>query len=190
MIIDAHTHILPQRRLDGLSIWLGKVFSKHSLAGEYFAEDMVLEELSKSGVKYVFNLVFPMKPSETEELNLFNYRLSKQFKAIIPFDSLHIENDDKKGIINYCIRELGFFGFKLHPYVQGFSPDDEKLFCAYEGMEEFGKLLFIHTGFKDYYLDRRNTVTLPSIENLLKRFLSLTVIISRLFYPRLNDLGE
>jgi len=47
MVIDAHTHILPQRRLDGLSIWLGKVFSKHSLAGRYFTEETVLGELSK-----------------------------------------------------------------------------------------------------------------------------------------------
>ena len=65
---------MPQRRLDGLSIWLGKVFPNHPLAGKRFTEDIIVEELSRNGVEYVFNCVFPMKVNETEGLNLFNYR--------------------------------------------------------------------------------------------------------------------
>ena len=95
MIIDAHVHIMPQRRLDGLSIWLGRVFPNHPLAGKHFTEDVVVSELSQNRVGYIFNYVFPMKESETEGLNLFNYNLGKKFKAIIPFGSIHVENKDK-----------------------------------------------------------------------------------------------
>ena len=187
MIIDAHTHILPQRRLNGLSIWLDKVFSNHPLAGRPYTEDLIVEELDRNGVRYIFNYVFPMKANETDELNLFNYNLSKKFKNIIPFGSLHIENEEKKSIVDQCIKGFGFFGFKLHPYVQGFSPDDERLFPAYERMEKLGVLINIYTGFEDYYPKREKTIDLPTIEKLIKKFSSLIFILSHMFYPRLSD---
>ncbi|MBW1704342.1 MAG: amidohydrolase family protein [Deltaproteobacteria bacterium] len=187
MIIDAHAHILPQRRLDGLSIWLGRVFPNHPLAGKSFTEDLIVKELSRNGVEYIFNYVFPMEASETEGLNLFNYNLGKKFKAIRPFGSLHVENEGKESIVDNCIKNFGFSGFKLHPYVQGFSPDDEKLLDAYERMEELGTLINIHTGFEDYYPQRENTITFSMIEGLIKRFSGLTFILPHMFYPRLSE---
>lgn len=187
MIIDAHTHILPQRRLDGLSLWLSQVFPNHPLAGKHFTVDSLLEELSRNGVEYIFNCVFPMKADETEELNQFNYRLSEKFRMVIPFGSLHVENEDKCSIVDRCVHEFGFFGFKLHPYVQGFSPDDEKLFPAYERMEELGRIINVHTGFDDYYPKIKKKITLSAIEGLVKRFPSLVFIIPHMFYPRLEE---
>jgi predicted TIM-barrel fold metal-dependent hydrolase len=128
-----------------------------------------------------------MNPSETEELNLFSCDLSKKYHVIIPFGSLHIENEDKRGIVYRCIKELGLFGFKLHPYVQGFSPDNEKMYPAYEMMEEFGTVINIHTGFEVAYPKRKVTITLATIEKLVRKFSSLTFIISHMFYPRLDD---
>ncbi len=187
MFIDAHTHILPQRRLDGLSIWLGQILSHHPLAGKPFTADFVIKDLLRKGVNYIFNLVFPMNPSETEELNHFSHQLSKKYEAIIPFGSLHIENEDKIGIVHRCIKELRLDGFKLHPYVQGFSPDEEELYPAYEAMEKFGTLINIHTGFEVAYPKRKVTITLATIEKLVKEFSFLTFIISHMFYPRLDD---
>lgn len=132
MMIDAHAHIMTQQRLNGLSIWLGQVFPNHPLAGKPFTEDDIITDLSRKGVTHIFNYVFPMNPSETEVLNLFNHHLRKKYSIIIPFGSLHIENEDKKDIVRRCITELDLFGFKLHPYVQGFSPEDEKLYPAYD----------------------------------------------------------
>lgn len=187
MMVDAHVHIMPQRRLNGLSLWLSHSFPNHPLAGKLFNEDNIIKELQQKGVKYIFNLVYPMKSSETEELNLFNYHLNKKFKHIIPFGSLHVENEDKKAIVNRCVKELGHSGFKLHPYVQGFSPDDERLFPAYEMMEKFCKPIIIHTGFETFYPKRRKTITLKTMEDLIKRFSSLTFIASHMFYPELNN---
>jgi len=186
MIIDAHVHILSQRRLDGLSIWLGKVFPNHPLAGKRYTIDLVLEELYRNGVTYIFNSVFPMKAEETEDLNLFNYQLSEAYTSIIPLGSLHIDNRDKKSIIDTCVHKFGFLGFKLHPYVQGFSPDDERLFPAYERMEELGKPVYVHTGFEDYYPKIEKRITLSAIEGLIKRFSSLFFVIPHMFYPKLD----
>jgi dihydroorotase len=187
MIIDAHVHILPTRRLKGLSIWLGRVFLNHPMAGKKFSVELIVHELSRNGVEYLFNYVFPMKETETEELNLFNYNLGKKIRSIKPFGSLHIENNAKKSIIDKCVKKYNFFGFKLHPYVQGFSPNDERLFGSYERMERFGTILNIHTGFEDYYPQRETTITLSMIENLVKRFSGLTFILPHMFYPRLSE---
>lgn len=187
MIIDAHVHILPQRRLDGLSIWLGQISPNHPLAGRHFKEDSIMEELSRKGITYIFNYIFPLKENETKGLNLFNHNLSKRFKAIIPFGSLHADSIGKKSIVDLCIKTFRFLGFKLHPYVQGFSPDDERLFPAYERMEEYGALVTIHTGFDEYYPKKSKAITLSMMEGLIKRFSSLIFILPHMFYPRLNE---
>jgi hypothetical protein len=185
--IDAHVHIFPQRRLDGLSIWLGKVLAGHPSAGKKFEVDTLIQELGESESRYIFNLVYPMKACETDELNNFNYNLGKTYKTIIPFGSLHVENSDKKVIVEQCLKDYQFIGFKLHPYVQGFCVDDDRLFCAYETMNEFGALLNIHTGFDFIYPKKEKIVTLSAIENLIKRFPSIIFLIAHMFYPRLSE---
>ena len=187
MIIDAHAHIMPQKRLDGLSVWLGMVFPEHPLAGVHFTEDLIIEEMAQQGVTSIFNFIFPMKEHETEALNLFNNNLSKRYKCIIPFGSLHVDNVGKKSIIDVCMKTYKFFGFKLHPYVQGFSPDDERLFPAYERMGEYGTLINIHTGFDEYYPKKIKPITLSMIEDLIKRFSSLIFILPHMFYPRFDE---
>ena len=186
IIVDSHVHILPQQRLDGLSIWLGKVFEEHPLAGNKFTPNALISEL-RSKCDYVFNLVYPMRAYETESLNLFNYNLANDFEHVIPFGSLHVDNDDKPGIVERCVKEYGFRGFKLHPYVQRFSPDDERLFPAYQIMEDSGCVINIHTGFDTAYPKKEKAITLSMMEALIKRFSSLTFILPHMFYPELDD---
>lgn len=187
MIIDSHVHIMPQYRLDGLSYWLGKVFLCHPLGNKKITKEWVLNGLYGKGVDYLFNFVFPIKSSETEALNLFNLHFSKENKHIIPFGSIHVENEDKKKIVDRCILDYGFYGFKLHPYVQGFSPTDERLFPVYERLEELARPINIHTGFDDYYPKNVTPITLSGMEGLIKRFSSLIFVLPHMFYPRLGE---
>ena len=178
---------MPQYRLDGLAYWLGKVFAHHPLANMKITKEGVLNALYGRDVDYIFNLVFSMKGSETDNLNLFNLHLSRENNRIIPFGSLHVENEDKKKIVDRCILEYGFYGFKLHPYVQGFSPFDERLFSAYERLEELARPINIHTGFDDYYPKAVTPITLSGMEALIKRFSSLIFVLPHMFYPRLEE---
>jgi hypothetical protein len=189
MIIDAHVHIMPQYRLNGLSYWLGKSFSSHPMANQKTTKEKILSDLSQKGVKYIYNFVFPIKSKETQELNHFNYKFSKENQKIkvFGFGSVHVEDEDKKEIVDKCIFEYGFYGFKLHPYVQGFSPTDERLFSVYERLEELGKPINIHTGFDDFYPKKEKPITLSGIEGLIKKFPSLTFILPHMFYPRLEE---
>lgn len=48
-------------------------------------------------------------------------------------------------------------------------------------------MINIHTGFEVAYPKRTVTITLSTMEKLIKRFSSLTFIISHMFYPGLDD---
>ena len=185
-MIDVHVHIMTQRRMDGLSVWLSRVFPNHPLAVRRMTKEMIMEEFHENEVKYIFNQVFPMKPQETEDLNLFNHKFSKEYKGVIPFGSLHIENEEKKKIIDRCLKDYGFFGIKFHPYVQGFSPGDERLYPAYERIEELKKPVCIHTGFNDFYSPKK-PITLSEIETLVRKFPSLIFILPHFFYPNFDQ---
>lgn len=43
-------------------------------------------------------------------------------------------------------RDYGVRGFKFHPGVQGFFPDDRRAYPLYEVIEEFGLIALFHTG--------------------------------------------
>ena len=121
-----------------------------------------------------------------EDLNRFNLQLSNEYQEVIPFGSLHIENDNKKKIIDTCLIDYGFFGIKFHPYVQGFSPGDERLYPAYERIEALQRPVSIHTGYDDYYLPEK-AITLSEIETLVRKFPSLVFILSHFFYPHFDQ---
>lgn len=178
---------MPQYRLDGLSYWLGRAFPCHPLANKKITKECVLNGLYGNDVEYFFNFVFPIKSAETDNLNLFNLNFSMENNRVIPFGSVHVEDEGKKKIVDRCILKYGFFGFKLHPYVQGFSPADERLFTVYERLEELSKPINIHTGFDEYYPKIVAPITLAMMEGLIKRFSKLIFILPHMFYPRLEE---
>ncbi|MFI7616562.1 amidohydrolase family protein [Nonomuraea terrae] len=44
------------------------------------------------------------------------------------------------------VSEYGVRGFKFHPSIQGFSPDDRMAYPLYEAIEELGAVALFHTG--------------------------------------------
>jgi predicted TIM-barrel fold metal-dependent hydrolase len=45
-----------------------------------------------------------------------------------------------------CVEELGVKGFKFHPTMQGFYPDDRSAYPLYEAVAETGAVALFHTG--------------------------------------------
>jgi predicted TIM-barrel fold metal-dependent hydrolase len=66
---------------------------------------------------------------------------------LIPFASI----DPHKGKLGArearrMVEEFGFRGFKLHPTMQGFFPNDRLAYPLYEAISESGKPVIFHTG--------------------------------------------
>ncbi|WP_105567596.1 amidohydrolase family protein [Microbacterium halophytorum] len=65
--------------------------------------------------------------------------------VLIPFASVDPGRDDALDEIGRLI-ERGARGFKFHPTVQGFSPDDDRLRPVYEALRAAGAIALFHTG--------------------------------------------
>lgn len=61
------------------------------------------------GVDYLFNLVYPLRPGETDEVNRFNAELHRAHPWIIPFGGLHVEDEDKGAIVDLGPRSERFW---------------------------------------------------------------------------------
>lgn len=65
--------------------------------------------------------------------------------VLVPFASVDPNRADAVSEARRMIGR-GVRGFKFHPTVQGFSPDDERFFALYGALEEAGVVALFHTG--------------------------------------------
>ncbi len=144
-----------------------------------------MEDLRNEGIERFFSFHFPLTPSETGFLNRFALKVASQTPGMVPFFSFHADNSHLSDLLSWWLgRESIFWGVKLHPFVQGFDPWDERLFSAYEWLEEHGYPLFLHTGFDDLY---GKSMPPEKIAGILKRFPRLRLVVVHMFYPRFQE---
>lgn len=66
--------------------------------------------------------------------------------VLIPYGSVDPLRADAADEMRRLLDEHGVRGFKFHPTVQGFSPDDERFFPLYELIQQAGVPALFHTG--------------------------------------------
>jgi hypothetical protein len=179
-IIDSHIHILPPGRTRGLVRWVNKIFPGHP-SREDMTPEVILGDLRACGVETFFNLVFPLREEETEDLNRFSRDIASEYEDIIGFGSLHAETPAKDEVTERCLVEYGLAGMKLHPYVQlfeAFSPTFEPM---YRKLAEFRKPFVVHTGFDIFY---QQTQDLEYLRGILERHPEMPVVLVHALFPR------
>ena len=116
MIIDAHTHL-------GSDLYAGEKTG----AGDLAAADRYVKILRDNGVDkgFAFTLSGLFQDPQAGNDDLARAR-NRYPEAIIPWGTVDPFWDEKKlrREMRRCIRELGFAGFKFHPWAQGFSMMD------------------------------------------------------------------
>jgi uncharacterized protein len=183
---DSHVHILPGRRTRGLVRWIKKTLPGHPSREDYSPEDIV-RELRSCGVVKIFNLVFPLRDSETESLNVFSKEMATVFEEVIGFGSMHLETRGKDRVANRCVCELGLAGIKLHPYVQGFDAFSEPFEPLYRELNRLERPFLVHTGFDAFYNRTQNLVYL---EGILRRYPDMPVVLVHSLFPRFGLAGR
>ena len=68
MVIDCHVHLLPPRRLAGLLTWMHDFYPHHPIPVDVTL-DQCIADYDVLDVDYLFNLVYPIRGTETEEVN-------------------------------------------------------------------------------------------------------------------------
>ncbi|MBO4733283.1 MAG: amidohydrolase family protein [Clostridia bacterium] len=143
MIIDAHTHVFPDKIAEKTISKLEEIGSQTARIGGRLSD--LTASMDKSGVDISVVLPVITKPEQFFSINGFAEELNKN-RRIISFAGIHplCEN------INKCldfIKENGFKGIKLHPDYQQTDITDESYVNILAGCKERGLIAVIHAGF-------------------------------------------
>ena len=179
-LVDSHIHILPQCRMRGLVRWVKKFFTEHTTS-EDITPDEVLADLEACGVSRCFNMVFPLKEEETEELNLFSREIAERYDKVVGFGSVHLETPAKDEVAERCMVEYGLAGIKLHPYAQRFEVFSPAFDPLYRKLDELGRPFIVHTGFDTFY---GQTQDLDHLRVILERYRNMPVVLVHSLFPR------
>ena len=141
-IIDFHTHIYPPEIAEKAT---------RSTCAYYHLDtpwvgtaETLLSRGRQAGIGQYVLLPVAMKPAQTRRVNEFVRDQAQAHPEFFAFGALHPELSDLSGELDFLL-EHGFRGVKLHPDLQGFPLDDERLFPAYEALSGRLPVLF-HCG--------------------------------------------
>lgn len=168
-VIDSHCHIYPEKIASKAVAATDKFYGADSY-GEGTVKNLAAV-CQKSGVDHAIVQSVATTSKQVKSINEFIAReVAKSDGFLTGLGTLHPDSEDLKGDIDHII-ELGLKGVKLHPDIQGFKMDGERLFKMYELCEKKNLVMLIHTGDKRY--DNSNP---DRVGRVLKSFPDLTVI--------------
>lgn len=181
-IIDAHTHIFPEKIAENATINIGKFYDiPMNCCGSSLH---LIESGSKFNVTKYLVCSTATKPHQVAAINNFiKYEVSKH-DCFIGLGTTHPDSDDIEADIKQ-ITDLGLHGVKLHPDFQSFNIDDRKAYPIYEMIE--GKLpVLIHCG------DNRYDYSSPlRVAKIHRDFPDLKIIAAHLGgYQRWDEASE
>jgi predicted TIM-barrel fold metal-dependent hydrolase len=140
-VIDFHAHVYPHalapRVVQAFMQFPINVYTDATIDG-------LLEHMGESGVDKTVVLSVPTKAAQVETVNRFLEPLL-QSERLIPFAGVHPEHDDPVGVVRRAA-EMGFKGIKLHPIMQGFRPQEPRMFPLYDAAIEEGMIILFHAG--------------------------------------------
>lgn len=179
---EAHTHLLPPRRLRGLIRWIKRAFPDHPVA-DNASVDEIVAELRASGADYIVNLMFPLGPGEVADLHAFGAGLAARVPRLLPFAGVHPQDADRVEQVVHALDVLQFVGVKIHTMVQRVDPWDARLHPVYAELERRGRPLWLHTGFEYIY-----DYEFPDahLRLLADEFPQMPIVLAHTMFPRLE----
>ncbi|MDR1713285.1 MAG: amidohydrolase family protein [Coriobacteriales bacterium] len=140
-VIDFHVHVYPEK----LAPRVMAAFSKFPiLIGTDGTVAAWLAHMDAAGVDKSVLLTVPTKPAQVVAANDF-LRPLLYHDRFIPFAGVHPACEDAAGIVRRAARE-GFRGIKLHPIMQGFKPQDARMFPIYDAAIDAEMVILFHAG--------------------------------------------
>ena len=147
MIIDAHTHVFPDKIAAKSIDTLEKIGNEKAVIGGT-AQDLA-ESMRASGVDISVVLPVVTKPQQFESINRFAAELNKNPK-FIALGGIHPHCENINKCLDFIV-SLGLKGVKLHPDYQQTDITDEGYIKILEGCRKRGLIAFIHAGIDPAY---------------------------------------
>ena len=153
-IIDAHVHIF-QPRVALAAVMATNSFYEGSCNSEIPVPvalghlpgtvDDLLPRMKKDGVDRAVVFSTATAPHQVEIINRFIRDVCRENPQLIGVGTMHPDYPDFEGELRR-MKESGLVGVKLHPDIQRFRLDDERLMPLYEIMSAENLFLIAHTG--------------------------------------------
>ena len=149
--IDVHTHVEIDSHGnraydDELAEATGRYFN---LGPDHFArvDDLAEQYRQHNTAAVVFTIdartASGHNPNSMEELI---EGAARNNDVLIPFGSVDPWAGDPAGRVRELVGDFGVRGFKFHPSLQGFEPNDRRIYPVYEAITESGVPALFHTG--------------------------------------------
>lgn len=170
-IIDAHTHIFPDKISEKATVNIGRFYDiPMSCIGD---SKRLLEAGDEIGTSRYLVCSTATSAAQVVSINDFIAEECAAHGAFFGFGTLHPDYTDLEGETNRIV-SLGLHGVKLHPDFQHFDIDSEGAYRIYEQIE--GRLpVLIHMGDDRYVYSRPDKLL-----RVLQDFPKLTVLASHL----------
>ena len=158
-IIDAHVHIFPDKIAEAAVQATGRFYADAHNEELLAPEDLtnclgtvsdLLAENKEAGISRSVVFSTATAAHQVESINSFIARECAAHSEFIGVGTMHIDYPDFEKEVRR-IRELGLVGIKLHPDIQRFALDDDRLLPLYDCMRAERLFLVAHTG--DYRYD-------------------------------------
>ena len=175
-IVDAHTHLMPERLFQAVRAY----FRAHLWHMQYEGTtEQLVDRLLEAGIdRFVFS-AYAHRSGMAESLNYWAANVESTFAPYaLGYATFH--PDDAVAVprlVAEAFGRLGLHGVKLHPQVGRFSMDDTRLFPLYERAVELRKPILIHAGRQP---EPNEYVGARAFRRLLRRFPDLLVVVAHM----------
>lgn len=142
MIIDAHTHVFPDKIAKKSIEKLESIGKEKAVIGGTFTE--LIESMNNSGVDKSVVLPVVTKPEQFYTVNNFAKGINKSDR-IVSLAGIHPLCENINNCLDF-IKSKGFRGVKLHPDYQKTDIDDENYIKILAGCRARDLIAVIHAG--------------------------------------------
>ena len=168
-IIDAHTHIFPDKISQKVSESIRGFYSLSDITPPPASVQKLLEE-KNAGVTHFLVCSAAVTPEQVTSITDFIGEVTKNHAEIMGLASIHPDFAGFEEELDRAV-SLGLRGVKLHPDFQKFDIDDPRAFPLYRATSKRGLPILMHMG------DRRYDASSPEkLASVMKKFPDLTVI--------------
>jgi predicted TIM-barrel fold metal-dependent hydrolase len=184
MVVDSHAHLLPPVRMMKLIKWMRRTSPDHPIPDDTPLE-VLLDQWRALGISRVWNFAHAIFPDETADLNEWNFQLGRAHPdLIVPIGTCHPLDPDPIAVIARGADHYGFIGFKFHPFIQRFTPWDDRYMPVWEAIARHRRLVIFHTGFERHY---DAPLPLAGFTRILDAFPELVVVFAHANFPRVAE---
>ena len=176
--IDCHTHFFPPQIFKAIWDFFEKPDEKLSTRGwpiKYkLSTNELVSFLENHNVKAFTTYNYAHKDGVADYINEWVNEFCKKYRNSIPFGCVWPEDKDRNEYIKKILDDYNFYGIKIHPLVQNFYLDDERMYEIYDLLVDRGKWLCVHIGTAPY---RNEYVGYKIFIKFLEKFPNMNIIV-------------